>query len=564
MPSVLENPVYSLDGGISYFPWVSPLILGTLSAYTSRTILIRGTLSASAAGEIVNTAVAGSTTPDPNPDNNTSTDITPIQTSTDLSIIKTAEPSPALAGGRLNYTLLISNRGPGTAEQVILRDPIPDELDYVELSADNGSTWIPFSGTFLIGDMAAGASIRLLIRAMISPCAFGTIINTAEVSSNTPDPDLSNNTSTAETPVIPSADLSVVKSSSPNPAEPGGVLTYTLTVTNAGPSDAANVRILDTVPSELDNVEFSLDGGVLWQPWPGALTLGTLPAGAVSVILLRGTVSLLTGGSTITNFAVVTSDTPDPDSSNNVDRDMIDIIREFSADLSVTKRADTTLAVPGEPLTYSVVITNYGPDPEENVILYDEIYPGLSDAQFSTDGGATWNPWFNPYRAGLLEPGESVTILIRGPVTASVCGTLCNTAVVTGSAADPNPDNNTDSICIPVSTGADLCIEKRACPNPASNCGCLTFTLTISNTGPETARQVVVTDLIPPELCRPVYSTDNGFTWCPWTGGCISLLIKGTVDACAAGCIINTAAVSAQTPDPDPFNNQACVMVRLR
>lgn len=572
VPSILENPVYSLDGGITYSPWTSPIVLGTLAAHTSRTILIRGTLSPSATGEIVNTAVVESTTPDPNPDNNTSTEITPIQASADLSIIKTAEPSPVPAGGQLNYTLLISNAGPGTAKEVTLDDLLPAELAQAQLSADNGATWIPFNGTYLIGTMTAGASVRLLIRAIVSPCAAGIITNTATVSSITPDPDLSNNTSTVETPVVPSADLSIVKSAAPNPAVPGSILTYTLTVTNAGPSSAANVRILDTVPSELDNIEFSVDGGATWQPWFGALTLGTLPAGAVYTVLLRGTVARLTSGA-ITNFAVVTSDTPDPDPSNNVDREITDIIREFLADLSVTKRAEPAFAVPGTPLTYTVVITNHGPDPAENVILYDEVSPDLLDAEFSTDSGATWNPWFNPYRAGMLAPGESITVLIRGRVAASACGTLCNTAVVTGSAPDPNPDNNTASICTPVLTGADLRIKKQACPNPAASGQCITYTLTVSNAGPETARRVVITDPLSPELCNPFYSTDHGMTWCPWTGslavgdipacGCISILIKGEISICAAGCIVNTATVSSQSPDPDLTNNRSCVTVRL-
>ena len=83
-----QNPVVSLDNGATYFAWTSPITLGILAAHTSRTILIRGILSpAAAAGEIINTAVAESTTPGPNPDNNTSTDRTPIRAFADLSII---------------------------------------------------------------------------------------------------------------------------------------------------------------------------------------------------------------------------------------------------------------------------------------------------------------------------------------------------------------------------------------------------------------------------------------------------------------------------------------------
>lgn len=572
VPSILQNPVVSLDNGATYFAWTSPITLGILAAHTSRTILIRGILSPAAAGEIINTAVAESTTPDPNPDNNTSTDRTPIRAFADLSIIKTAEPSPVPAGGEIKYTLLISNAGPSQAEQVILTDTLPSELRNAEISADGGITWSPFNGTWQIGTLAAGASILFLIRAQVCPCAIGTIRNTASVSSDTYDPDLDNNTSTADIQAVPSADLSITKSSAPNPARPGSLLTYTLTVSNAGPSTASNVLIQDNIPSELINPEFSVDGGTSWQPWSNIYRLGTLSPGAVFTILIRAVIGSRPNGS-LTNFAVVTSDTPDPDTSNNIDRNTTDIINGAVSDISVTKRACPGVAVPGERLTYTIIVTNHGPDPAERTVLYDEVSPDLSGVEFSVDGGATWNTWSNPYSLGRLEAGESATILIRGTVTSSACNTVNNTAVAASSNPDPNPDNNTDSTFTPVQKGADLSIRKTACVTASDCAPRITFTLSVSNAGPETARQVVITDTLPCEICSPSYSTDQGRTWCPWTGSltvrelppgsCLCILIRGTVSPCSACCIVNTAAVSSLTPDPDTRNNTACVTVRL-
>ncbi|MDA6260003.1 hypothetical protein OSJ98_25950, partial [Escherichia coli] len=75
----LSNAEYSTDGGATFFPWSSPLLLGTLAVGESQTVLIRGVLSPSASGEIVNTAAINSDTPDPDPDNNTSTVVTPVE-----------------------------------------------------------------------------------------------------------------------------------------------------------------------------------------------------------------------------------------------------------------------------------------------------------------------------------------------------------------------------------------------------------------------------------------------------------------------------------------------------
>ena len=64
-----------------------------------------------------------------------------------------------------------------------------------------------------------------------------------------PDPD--NNTDTVTTDVTASADLSVVKTASPESAAPGQYLTYTIAVSNAGPSAASDVLLSDTVPADL-------------------------------------------------------------------------------------------------------------------------------------------------------------------------------------------------------------------------------------------------------------------------------------------------------------------------
>lgn len=571
VPAVLHDPEFSVDGGVTFFPWTSPYVLGTLAAGASRTILLRGTLSASATGEIVNTAVAESATPDPNPGNNLSTDTTPVRPSADLSVIKLASPDRVPAGGRITYTLVVSNAGPSAAEGAVLNDPLPAGLENAEISADGGVTWAPFGGVHSLGTLASGAVVKLLIRATVIPSASGSLTNTAAVTGDTPDPDPDNNDSTVVTPVIPSADLSVRKTSAPNPVRPGDVLTYTLTVSNAGPADAQDVVVLDNVPSGLIGPEYSVDGGGTFQPWTGSLALGTLAAGSVRTILLRGTIALLASGS-IVNTAVVSSITPDPNPDNNTDTDTVGVTAAASADIAVTKSAQPGPAVPGQLLTYTVTVANRGPDDADDVALYDEVPPELSGAEFSVDGGMTWNVWSNPYLIGRLAAGERVTFLIRGTVSPSACGTISNTAVAAGATPDPDPNNNTATVDTPATSGgADLSIQKTAFPNPVCRRQYVTFTLTVSNAGPAAAEKVVITDMLPGELSKAVFSTDGGRTWRPWNGchtagvlaagASIRILVSGFVSACAKGAICNTAGVSSITADPNPSNNTVSAVV---
>ena len=112
------------------------------------------------------------------------------------------------------------------------------------------------------------------------------------------------------------ADISITKSASPSPLQPGKPLTYTIIVRNAGPSISENVVLTDTIPADLLNPEYSIDGGTNFLPWTGSLNLGNLNNQETRTIFIRADVSE-TINSSIINTAQVTSQTPDPNLDNN-------------------------------------------------------------------------------------------------------------------------------------------------------------------------------------------------------------------------------------------------------
>ena len=432
-----------------------------------------------------------------------------------------------------------------------------------------------FSSDFIVMNLteallAAGAAYTLRLRGSVALAASGWIVNTASVSSDTPDPDPSNNLDTIVTPVSALADLAVEKSASPSPVEAGGTVTYRLQITNGGPADAQNVRIGDRLPEGVEQGAYSLDEGATWMPWDGAYALGSIAAGAGTVILIRGTVTAAPGD-TLENTAIVGSDTPDPDPDNNTSTVQTPVTGGSSADLALAKSAAPTPAIPGQRLVYTLVVTNYGPDSVNDATLYDALPPGLDDAEYSVDGGAAWQPWSSPYILGSLAAGQSTAVLIRALVGASAAGILHNTATILSSLPDPNEANNTAAADTPVQSGADLSISKTACPDPAVPCQYLTYRLTVTNGGPADAADVLITDVIPPQLRCPVYSLDGGCSWYSWTGsfalgalgaGCsVTVLIAGIVDPCVPGEIANQASVSSLTFDPDLTNNTAAITV---
>ncbi|WP_024620102.1 DUF11 domain-containing protein [Metaclostridioides mangenotii] len=566
-PSIL-GPEFSIDGGVTFNPWTGIYNIGTLTSGETRFIQIRGTVSPNALGIIINTATVTSSTPDPNPDNNSSTVEVGVNSLADVSVVKAANPNPVLPGQLLVYTIEVSNAGPSDAENVELIDVIPSIILGPEFSIDGGVTWNPWTGIYNIGTLTAGVTRFVEIRGTVSPDATGIISNTATVTSTTPDPNPDNNSSTVEVGVNSLADVSVVKTANPNPVLPGQLLVYTIEVSNVGPSDAEDVVLTDNIPPEILGPEFSIDGGVTWNPWTGIYNIGALISGTTRFIQIRGTVSLNATG-IISNTATVTSTTPDPDPDNN--SSTVEVGVNSLADVSVVKIANPNPVLPGRLLTYIIQVSNAGPSNADNVVLTDNIPPEILGAEFSIDGGVTWNPWTGIYNIGTLNSETTRVIQIRGTVSPNATGLISNTATVTSTTPDPDPDNNSSTVEVGINSLADVSVVKIANPNPVLPGGLLTFIIQVANAGPSNADNVVLTDDIPLVILEPEFSIDGGVTWNPWIGSynigtLISgatrvILIRGTVSPSATGIISNTATVTSITPDPDPDNNSSTVDV---
>ena len=134
------------------------------------------------------------------------------------------------------------------------------------------------SGT--IGTLALGASASFTVVVLVSPStpSGATITNTADVTAATPDPNLANNSSTVTTNVLTQADVSVTKTTAAGPVLAGDTVAYTITVLNAGPSDAQTVAMTDMVPA---NTTFVSDA----QTSGPAFILSSPAAGGTGTIL---------------------------------------------------------------------------------------------------------------------------------------------------------------------------------------------------------------------------------------------------------------------------------------
>jgi uncharacterized repeat protein (TIGR01451 family) len=294
--------------------------LGTVAAGVGTTIHVAFT--SNNAGDINDTATVTSTTPDPVSSNNSATGRVRFFTaSADLAISKTATPNPVVAGTNVTYTISVSNAGPSSATNVVVKDTIPAQVSVLSATPSAGSCTAGIPGiTCTIGSMAAPGSATITVVANVNPnVPNGTMINnTATVSSDVPDPNNGNNSATSAVTVnAAAADLAIAKTSDKTTYRPSSVVKYTVLVTNNGPSDALAVIVTDDLPAK---AHFQSDtGGCTRQAsTPKVLTcnLGIMPAGTSKSFNIFERINDDAEG-IMTNKASVTSSTTDPNTANN-------------------------------------------------------------------------------------------------------------------------------------------------------------------------------------------------------------------------------------------------------
>ena len=144
----------------------------------------------SATGSSSNTTavVAPIATPDPNPANDSDTDLNTFDPQTDLSIAMSNPVGPAVLGELVTYDIVVSNPGPSTVPAAVVTDLFPAELTGVWwtcLGSDGGSCNTSGSGDIdETVDLPVGGSVTFVANGTCDPAATGQyLVNTASVSS---------------------------------------------------------------------------------------------------------------------------------------------------------------------------------------------------------------------------------------------------------------------------------------------------------------------------------------------------------------------------------------------
>ncbi len=432
-----QDVTCTLDGS-------TPVLAGTDAPALTMTVAID---PAAPQGAYTNTGVVTSPTVDPDPGNNTATDVVDVTTAADLSIVK-SHTATAHIGDPLTFSLAVRNDGPSTATDVVVTDDIPTGLTYQDATGSDPAwtcTATASTVTCALADPLPPDTDAppLALTFTVSVEAYPTVANTSTVGSPVTDPDPTDNSSTDIMTVPAQVDLAITKTHTGDFVV-GSTAQYSLSVVNNGPTDDPGpITVNDTLPAGLSYVSATGDGwqcSATGQDITCDLAAG-LAVGASSDIALTVDVQPEAYPS-VTNTATVSSPTEDLDPSNNTATDPAPITP--LVDLSLTKSVSSA---DGDQVMWQIVVQNLGPNEAQGPItVTDDLPAGLSYVAASGDGWlcAVAGHLVTCTYQGTLAVGAQSTVELITTVTADPGSTVTNTATVTGGN-DADSTNNTGS-----------------------------------------------------------------------------------------------------------------------
>jgi uncharacterized repeat protein (TIGR01451 family) len=543
-------------------------------------------ISAAASGPLSNTATVsppGGVT-DPTPGNNTATDTDTLTPQANLGITKTDGVTTAVPGGSLTYTVTASNAGPSNASGATVADTFPPTLTCTWTCVGAGGGTCTASGVGNINDtvnLPIGGNVTYTANCSVAQSATGTVSNTATVAApaGVTDPTPGNNSATDTDTVSAQANLGITNTDGVTTATPGGSVTYTITASNAGPSNAAGSTVADTFPPSLTCTWTCVGSGGGTCTASGSNNINdsvNLPNGGSVIYTASCSVSSAAIGS-LSNTATVTAPggVTDPTPANNSATDTDSLAPQ--ADLGITKTDGVTTATPGGSVTYTITASNAGPSNAPGSTVADTFPPtltctwtcvGASGGTCTASGAGNISDLVNLPKSG------SVTYTANCSIAASATGPLSNTATVAppGSVTDPTPGNNSATDTDTLTPQADLAITKTDGVTTAVPGGSVTYTITASNAGPSNATGATVADTFPPsETCSWTCVGAGGGTCTASgsgninnsvnlpSGGSVTFTASCNISSAATGPLSNTATVAAPggVTDPTPGNNSA-------
>ncbi|WP_166653773.1 DUF6923 family protein, partial [Tahibacter aquaticus] len=442
----------------------------------------------------------------------------------DLAVTKTNNQTVYTPGQVVSYTIVVSNNGPFGAQGAVVNDPLPagvaaGSVSWTCGSPTNGGQCGAASGAAVGGnainnqlvDLPVGASVAYTLQLTIPAGQVGNFANTVTVTApiTVSDPTPANNSATDTD--LPQPQLALAKTWS------NAVLTDTASLTATGGTGSPTLASVVNATNETDtgtSVRMQVGNVVTLNETLGAGNSGLYDASSWSCTggTLSGNQLTLGAGTAGTSIVCTITNT------------------RRQVNLTVTKTATPTGSyLPGQPLNYSIVVTNNGPGAASSIAVSDTVPASVTVASWActasggtadcdtvaagTGAAGTTNAISLPnVRLGV---GESLTIAVTGAAQLGATGAIVNTATATppAGATCTTPPCGVSSTTTNTNGGTpQLTLTKSASPASFAVGQAATYTLQVGNTGTtSTAGAITISDPLPLGITTTALPSGTGW-----------------------------------------------------
>jgi uncharacterized repeat protein (TIGR01451 family) len=548
---------------------------------TGSNITVTVVVVPTAAGTLTSQASVTGTDNDPNQSNNSATVVTAAAAPMADLGVTLAGPTSAIATSNIVYTAIVSNHGPGVAFGVVLTDPL-NGLSFVSGSSSTGPTPSVSGGNVIcnLGSIASGASVTVTL--IFTSSETGSVTNAVMVATASSDPSLTNNNSapvvtaiTPRAPVIIAAGSQLLTTLPNGSIAPGQTVTVSLQLANIGTADTSSLSATLLAANGVSSSSTQNYGAVV-QNGPAVARSFTFTASGVNGGVIVATLQLTDGSA---NLGTVSFNFNLPATNSYANNSTI-VIPDYGAALpypatinianvtGLITKATVTLNNFGHQFPNDVEILMVAPSGED-VVLMSGVGGGqsVSNLTLTFDDSATNSlPSSSLFGTGAgqlvsgtyLPTDDGLSLAFSSPAPVAPYGTVLG--VVNGSSPNgtwalyvlDNTHGDDGSIAqgwslnlttvSPVNSAADLGVQLIQPADGAVEGFPFSYTVSVTNKGPSSAANVVVTNTLAPGLTVDGTSLAGGYS--TGFGGALILNV-GNINANSSTNITVTATAAA-------------------
>jgi uncharacterized repeat protein (TIGR01451 family) len=484
-----------------------------------------------------------------------------------LTITASSSVSTVTPGGVVRFTTVFVNSGQVPYTGITIASSIADVRDDAtpngDQTATSGTITVTTTGVSWTGSIPVGGTVTITGSVTVNNPDTGNkvLVNdfaTTAAGSNCPSGSTDPRCSVSVTVLTPA--LTIVKSANVSTTSPGGVVHYTVTITDSGQTPYTGATYTDQLDGVLADASYNGDAvatvGSVSFARPDLTWTGDLAAGASATVTYSVTVNNPdTGDKTLVNTVV--SDTP----GNNcpvggTDPRCTVTVQDMVPGLDIVTKADTATAIPGTAVHYTITVTNTGNTAYTGASFTEPLAGVLDDAAYNGDGAATAGSvsFTSPNLSwtGNLAVGAVATITfsvtVNNPDTGN--GILASTATSATVGNNCPVSGGTDPACtvtVTVLNATTLTFTATADTAAAAAGGVVHYTITVANSGLSMYSGATFTAGLGGVLDDASYDHDAAATAGTVTFTSPSLTWTGDVPA--SGTVTITYSVTVNTPD---------------